>query len=76
MPTVEFRKVGRSKKTWTADLPIINDARLHEAVVQSYTLMSHDISFTFSNDNSHGDVLVGGHHKVGTWEIITPIIPD
>ena len=67
---VEFTNVGRNKKSWIADLPVVNDARLHEAVKKSGALASRDIDFTFEDDEQSGEVLVGGFRAVGTWKVI------
>lgn len=70
--TVEFKNVGRGKKTWRCNLPAITDQYLYDAVLEGRALMSRDIDFEYDEVFKCGTVYVGGGRKVGTFRVVDP----
>lgn len=70
---LKFSNVGRSKKTWTAEidtdqpLPKIEDGILAE-IKKHGGLMSRDIGIAYDTGFYCGNIYAG-FHKVGTFEI-------
>jgi hypothetical protein len=67
--TVEFRNVGRGKRTWIANLPNLSDAALYREVSKSGALANQGIDFDVSEDGS-GTIYVGGFRPVGTFQTV------
>jgi len=65
MITINFKEVGRGKKSWSAKVQSINHASMHRAVKANGALMSDDIEFDFET----GAVIAGGFRKVGEFSV-------
>lgn len=66
---IKFIKVGRGKKTWTAEVAGFDQAYMEEAVHRSGALSSRNISFSDTDGNDEGTIFAG-LHSVGTFKII------
>lgn len=67
---VRFIEVGRSKVTWTEELPKLTDSALVRAIRKKNVLMSRDIDVVPNESDDSGIIIVGGLRTVGTWEVI------
>lgn len=66
---VEFRNVGRGKRTWTATLPDLSDVSLLREIRKNGGLASRGVEVEMEEDGT-GAIFVGGWRMVGTFEVV------
>lgn len=66
---IEFRNVGRGKKTWQCSVRELSHGSLIRALRKGRALMSRDISF-MSPEHDEPGVVFAGLHAVGEWVIL------
>ena len=62
---VEFKEVGRNKKSWCAEMATVNHESLVRSIREQRALMDREIDFEL-----HGLVLAGGSQIVGRFRIV------
>lgn len=67
---IQFRNVGRDKKTWTADVADVSDEVLIRQIRREGALMSRDIDVLWNDSHTGGAIYVGIWRKVGDFVVL------
>jgi len=65
---IEFKDVGRDKKSWTANVSKLDHASLYRAVKKAGALRSRDVDFGMEMTDGWGRIFAG-FQCVGSWRI-------
>jgi hypothetical protein len=69
MSIIHFSKVGRDKKSWTAEIKNPSNSAIAKEAKRGGWLMSREVDVEMNDDCSAGVVIVGGWRKVGSFTI-------
>lgn len=68
--TVQFKEVGRNKRSWSTEVDSYTEDSLAKIVAKSGALMSHSIDvYLNESDINAGTIVVGGFREVGSLVI-------
>lgn len=67
---IQFKEVGRNKKTWTAEVNELSESALLREIKKSGALMSRGVDVVLDDGDTSGLIIVGGWRTVGTFEIL------
>ena len=67
---VEFLRVGRDAKSWTAVVPSLSDTSLIREIRQRRVLASRFIDFDWDEDGKSAGIWVGGVRMVGVVRVL------
>ena len=70
--TIEFKDVGRDKKTWRAEVTDLSEQSILRALRAGGALMSRDIDLDYDPVTGCGDIIVGMIRHVGTFRRVDP----
>lgn len=67
---IEFKDVGRERKSWTSEVRELTGDALYRAVRSKKALMSRDVDFTEEPGEDGWFSVIAGWRTVGKWRVV------